>query len=69
MTLDQRTYNTVTAALFLVIAVLHLLRIVFGWSAQIGDVAIPQWVSWLALIVSGALAWSGFRQKVRRGLG
>ena len=67
--MDQRTYNTVTAILFLVIAALHLLRIVFGWPAQIGELSIPMWVSWLALVVSGALAWSGFRQKVRRGLG
>ena len=59
----QATYNAVTAALFLVIAVLHLLRIVFGWHAQIGEVAVPMWASWLALLVSGALAYLGFTLK------
>jgi hypothetical protein len=57
----QRTYNTVTAALFLIVAVLHLLRIIFGWTAEIGGLAIPMWVSWLGLVVAGALAYSGFR--------
>jgi hypothetical protein len=57
----QRTYNTVTAALFLIVAVLHLLRIIFGWTAEIGGLAIPMWVSWLGLLVAGALAYSGFR--------
>jgi hypothetical protein len=60
---NQRTYNAVTAVLFLIVALLHLLRIVFGWSAVIGGLAIPIWASWLALVVTGALAYFGFRQK------
>ena len=64
--LDQRAYNTITAAIFAVIAVLHLLRIIFGWPAQIGGLDIPLWASWLALVVTGALAYFGFRQNVRR---
>ena len=62
----QTTYNAVTAALFLIVAVLHLLRIVFGWAAQIGGVTVPIWASWLALVVAGGLAWAGFRQNVQR---
>jgi hypothetical protein len=62
----QRTYNAVTAALFLIVAVLHLLRIVFGWTADIGGLAIPIWVSWLGLVVAGALAYSGFRLMIAR---
>ena len=65
MTVDQKTYNTITAALFLIIAVAHLLRIIFGWGAQIGGLDIPVWVSWLALVVAGALAYFGFRQNSR----
>ena len=65
--MGQRTYNTLTAALFLIIAVAHLLRIIFGWPAQIGGLDIPVWVSWLALVVAGALAYFGFRQNIRLG--
>ena len=60
--MDQKTYNTITAALFLVMGMLHLLRIIFGWPAQIGGLDIPLWASWLALPVTGALAYSGLRQ-------
>jgi len=60
--MDQKTYNTITAVVFLVVALLHLLRIIFGWPAQIGDLSIPLWASWLALIVSAGLAYFGFRQ-------
>ena len=63
--MDQRAYNTVTAVLFLIIAVLHLLRILFGWTAQISGLDMPLWASWLAVIVTGALAYFGFRQNIR----
>ena len=65
--MEQKTYNTLTAALFAVVAALHLLRIIFGWSAQIGGLDIPLWASWLALAVTAALAYFGFRQNLRRG--
>ena len=60
--MDQRTYNWTTAALFLIIAAMHLLRIVLGWPAQLAGWNVPLWLSWLALIVTGALAWFSFRQ-------
>jgi hypothetical protein len=59
---DQKAYNTITAVLFLIMAVLHLLRIIFGWPAQLGGLGIPLWASWIALIITGALAYFGFRQ-------
>jgi hypothetical protein len=61
-TVDQRTYNVVTAVLFLIMAVVHLLRIIFGWPARIGGLDVPIWASWLAILVTGGLAYFGFRQ-------
>ena len=54
---------TVTAVLFLVVAVAHLLRIILGWRVEIAGLDIPFWVSWLAVLVAGALAYFGFTQK------
>ena len=62
--MDQRAYNLLTAGIFTVVAVVHLLRIVFGWPAAIGGLDIPQWASWLALVAAAALAWIGFRQNL-----
>ncbi len=58
--MDPRTYFSVTAIIFLIIAVLHLTRAFTGWEASIGGWTVPQWVSWVALLVSGFLAYSGF---------
>ena len=38
-------------------------------TSQIGGLEIPVWVSWLALVVSGALAYFGFRQNPERAEG
>jgi uncharacterized protein involved in cysteine biosynthesis len=61
--LNQKTYVTLTATLFLVVALMHLLRIIFGWSVEIGSLSIPFWVSWLGVLVVGALAYFGFTQR------
>jgi hypothetical protein len=61
--LNQKTYVTLTATLFLVVALIHLLRIIFGWSVEIGGLSIPFWVSGLGILVAGALAYFGFTQR------
>jgi len=61
--LSRKTYMTVTATLFLVVAIVHLLRIIFRWQVEIGGLSIPFWASWLAIPVAGALAYFGFTQK------
>ena len=61
--LNRKTYMMVTATLFLVVAIMHLLRIIFGWSVEIGGLSIPFWASWLGVLVAGALAYFGFTQK------
>jgi hypothetical protein len=57
--LNRNTYMTVTSTLFLVVAIVHLLRIILGWPVEVGGVSIPFWLSWLALLASGALAYFG----------
>lgn len=58
--MNKHTYVTVTATIFLVVAVLHLTRIVIGWEASMGGWAVPLWLSWGGLAVAGFLAYTGF---------
>jgi hypothetical protein len=67
--MSRRAYLLVSAAIFSLVALLHLARVVFGWSAVIGGWSVPMWLSWVALIVAGALAYFGFslsRQPARK---
>jgi hypothetical protein len=49
---------------------LHLVQIIFGWSTMLGSWSVPMWLSWVALIGTGALAYFGFSlatQSSRKG--
>ena len=59
--MHRKTYLFVTAIVFSVIGVVHLLRIVLGWEAAVGGWSIPMWLSWLAMIVTAVFAYYGFR--------
>lgn len=59
--MSRKSYALTVGLIFLIIAVLHLLRIISGWGAVIGGWVVPEWVSWMALIIAGFLAFHGLR--------
>ncbi len=59
--MDSKTYLHVTKTIFGIIALLHFLRIIFGWGAVIGSLVIPLWLSILAFVVVGYLSYSGYK--------
>ena len=58
--MNCKSYFLVTATIFSVIGLFHLLRIVLGWEAVVGGWSIPMWLSWVAMIVTAVLAYYGF---------
>jgi hypothetical protein len=63
--LTIRTFCTLAAAIFALIALLQLIRIVMGWSVTLNGVDVPFWASWIAVTVAGALSFVGFRAAMR----
>ena len=61
MKMKSETYFTISGFIFLAIALLHALRLYFGWESVIGGVLLPLWVSWIAVIVAGVLAYSALQ--------
>ncbi len=59
--MEQRTFVIVAGVFFALVALFHLTRIWLGWPAVIGGWAVPMWLSWVALIVAGGLAYFGLR--------
>jgi hypothetical protein len=52
---------------FLIVALLHLLRLAFGWSLILGTASVPLWVSWLGVIIPAYLSYASFHFSVKRG--
>jgi hypothetical protein len=64
----MRAYLVVSGVLFAAVTLLHLLRLVYGWAAQIGMWTVPLWVSWLGIVVAGALCvWAFALARGARG--
>lgn len=55
--MTQRTFTTVAGVVFSVIALVHALRLVFGWTAVINGWVVPPGISGIAVVVFGALAY------------
>ena len=59
--MNTRTYCKISAIIFAAVALAHLARLFYGWSVIIDGATIPMFVSWVGLIVTGGLAYWGFR--------
>lgn len=59
--MSPKTFFNAVTAIFFLIAVLHVARLVYGWEAMIGGWVVPMWLSWVALVIAGFLAWHGWR--------
>jgi hypothetical protein len=64
MSTGMATCNTgfviFAAVVFLVIALAHLVRLVRGWTIQIGPLSIPHWVSVVGALAGAFTAFWGF---------
>jgi hypothetical protein len=49
------------------VAIMHLIRLVLGWSIVLGMTSVPLWGSLLVVLISASLAMWGF-SLVRRHL-
>jgi hypothetical protein len=62
---DQQSFSLLAGIIFTIIALLHLLRIIYGWDPVVEGWTVPQWISWVALIVSGYLGYEGLRLAIK----
>jgi hypothetical protein len=51
--MTPRVFVLVSSGLFALIAVVHALRLVYGWRVTLGEWAVPVLVSWVGLLIAG----------------
>ncbi len=59
--MGHKNYCAVSGVLFTLVALAHLLRIIYGMSIQVDDYVVPMLVSWFGLVVPAGLAFWAFR--------
>ena len=55
--MDKNQSLMLAAVIFGLIALLHLLRSIFSWSASIAGFNVPVWLSYVAVVLAGCLSW------------
>lgn len=65
--MNKQAYCGVSATLFAIVALAHLLRLFNGWPVEIDTMTIPMLVSWFGFVVPAALAVWGFRESRKTG--
>ena len=58
--MSEKTFSLAAGIVFLLIAVAHLVRILFGVPLVVLDIQIPIWASGIAVVITGFLSYEGF---------
>lgn len=61
--MDRSAYSLVSASLFALFAVGHIVRAAQSLSFQVGATSIPVWVSWVIAVIAAGLSVWGFRSR------
>jgi hypothetical protein len=59
--MSEKNYLIISAGVFVLVAILHFVRLLNHWSLQVGTVIVPFWGSWLGLALGVALSFWAFR--------
>ena len=63
--MTSKPFTLIAAAIFGLMAVLHAYRLMTHFQVIVGTHTIPQYVSWIAIIVTGLLSYGLFREAYR----
>jgi hypothetical protein len=64
--MNAKTYFSVTGVIFLIVALVHALRLWRGWELMIGGYHAPAWVSVAGFGVAIYLGYAGIRLRQGR---
>jgi len=58
----KKPFTTIAVGIFVLVALVHVLRLVFGWEVTFRGSIVPMWVSVLGVIIAGGLALLVWRE-------
>jgi len=58
----MKPFTTIASVFFIVVSLLHLLRLFQGWEIIVSGIHIPMWVSVLGCVIPAILAFMLWRE-------
>ncbi|MFA5745150.1 MAG: hypothetical protein WC887_02975 [Candidatus Paceibacterota bacterium] len=62
---SERGLLKLVGSVFLIVALIHLVRLAFGWNFILGGIEMPLWLSWAGVVILGYLSYSSFHFALR----
>jgi uncharacterized membrane protein len=59
--MSQKTFSVVVGLIFLLIAIMHGLRLAFRSEVVLNGWSVPMWVSAVAIVITAYLAFEGLK--------
>ncbi|PIR68182.1 hypothetical protein COU49_02450 [Candidatus Nomurabacteria bacterium CG10_big_fil_rev_8_21_14_0_10_35_16] len=59
--MTKHTFVLVASWIFLIIGIMHIGRLTYGWQVYIGDFMVPMWIYWVEAFASLYLSFLGFQ--------
>ena len=59
--MSNKAFFLIAGTVFGIVAIAHLLRIFTTLPVTIGGWTVPMWVSWVGVLVAGAMSFFGLR--------
>jgi hypothetical protein len=59
--MSQKAFSLVVGLTFLLIAVMHVLRLALKWEVVLNGWSVPMWVSAVAIVVTAFLAFESLK--------
>jgi hypothetical protein len=63
--MSPKAYYSTAGTVFLIVTLVHLLRVINGWEVNIHTFAVPMWLSWVAVFLAGYMAIIGLLKNKR----
>jgi hypothetical protein len=61
----QKTFSLVVGLIFLLIAVMHVLRLALKWEVVLNGWSVPMWASVIAIVITAYLAFESLKLSQR----
>ena len=58
----MNTFTKIASVVFGLVAVVHVLRLVNGWTVQVGPQVVPLWASYVFIAFGLLMAWGLWRE-------
>jgi len=62
---SEKKLLNIAGIVFLIVAVVHFLRLLTGWTLIVGDLAVPLWLSWFGVVVALYLSYASLHFAMR----